>query len=168
MHTPWGESHNKVKIITGVNFYSTARHGGYKVFKRLNNLIPENLRNENCWYEEDVEFCIPYIFIPELKQDLKTYNAAIYSFKNFYPDDYEKVFNTKLIIGESYKRDQETFYKRNVNNWVGISAIKVSDDKVKVVASIGGKRGNDIPKKEFFVDADEYKNRSQFGYVITN
>lgn len=177
MQTPWGQSQWKRKVIPGVNFYATAGHGGLKVFKRLNALIPDNLRKEDCFYEEDCEYCIPYMFIPALKEkDPKGYSNALESFKTWYPYDYEKLFDVVLQPGASFKKDEDNFLKENANNWIVIAAVSIGNNKVNCLATIGGQRTiykNGVrfckaEKKEFIIDKYEYDTRSRFGYVIKN
>jgi len=165
MRTPWGQSQHKKKIITGVNYHTTEGHGGFKVFKRLNALIPNEWRNENCWYEEDCEYCIPCMFIPAIKkEDPELYACAVKTCKKWYPDIYEKVFNVILKEGESYIKDEKQFYKDNENNLIGISAVGL-DGKVTVSATIGGERDYSNIRR-FTIDEDKYLNRGRFGYVI--
>ena len=175
MQTPWGKSQHKTKVITGVNRYITARHGGLKVFKRLNALIPDDLRNENCWYEEDCEYCIPCMFIPALKiEQPEMYASAVKTLKNWYPDVYEKLFDVVLQPGESFKKDEKAFYEENKNNLIVITAYATKNNKVRCYATIGGQRTcyeNGVrfckaETKEFILDADEYAKRGRFGYVI--
>ena len=72
MNTPWGKSQGRAdKLAPGINFYSTAGHGGYKVSKTTLALMPPALRNEDGWYEEDMEWCkiaiaFPHLFTPAI------------------------------------------------------------------------------------------------------
>jgi hypothetical protein len=63
--TPWGTAQDSEKICRGINFYSTASHGGYKISDKLNKEIPEVFRNNDGWYEEDCEWSIPRVFLSE-------------------------------------------------------------------------------------------------------
>lgn len=60
--TPWGKSQYGYKWMEGIIQYSTAGHGGMKVIKKLNDLIPLPLRYENGWYEEDCAVSIVHYF----------------------------------------------------------------------------------------------------------
>lgn len=61
--TPWGRSQGGNCFMPGVTFYSTAGHGGLKVFQKLNREIPAALRHDDGWYEEDCDFAIPFYFL---------------------------------------------------------------------------------------------------------
>lgn len=64
--TPWGPSQYQEKICRGINLYSTASHGGYKVSKKLNLQIPEIFRRLDGWYEEDCDQLIVRFFLCHL------------------------------------------------------------------------------------------------------
>jgi hypothetical protein len=53
--TPWGRADQKEKVCRGINFYSTPSHGGYKVSEGMLKKMPERLRLDGGWYEEDCE-----------------------------------------------------------------------------------------------------------------
>lgn len=56
--TPWGTADCVRVINEAVICVSTAAHGGYHVAEELNKEIPERLRQEDGWYEEDDEATI--------------------------------------------------------------------------------------------------------------
>jgi hypothetical protein len=58
-NTPWGKAQSRDIISDeGIEFYSTAGHGGYKVSAQLNRLIPKVFRAAGGWYEEDCAWSI--------------------------------------------------------------------------------------------------------------
>jgi hypothetical protein len=69
MYTPWGKVQIKTKITRGINFYSTAGHGGFKVSKTWLSKMPKHLVNEDGWYEKDCEWCKVVLAFPELFGD---------------------------------------------------------------------------------------------------
>lgn len=86
VNTPWGKSQSKQKVVRGINFYSTAGHGGYKVSKKLNASIPDCLRNEDGWYEEDCEYLKVIISFPQyFSQTLRDH--ACRTFKLYFNND---------------------------------------------------------------------------------
>ena len=66
IQTPWGIADENIELIEGVTLYETEGHGGYHVCSTLNKLIPTPFRNEDGFYEEDVEILIPQYFLFDL------------------------------------------------------------------------------------------------------
>jgi hypothetical protein len=66
MKTPWGTAQRAVILVEGMGRVATAAHGGIRLAPELNSLVPEHLRQEDGWYEEDEEFVIPYFFFEAL------------------------------------------------------------------------------------------------------
>jgi hypothetical protein len=58
MHTPWGKALTVSMWKEGIGWVSTARHGGIKLSVDRNACVPEYMRNEDGWYEEDEEHLI--------------------------------------------------------------------------------------------------------------
>lgn len=65
MNTPWGKATNKTEIVSGIVFYSTSSHGGFKVSKERLAVMPDALVNPDGWYEEDCEYCKVVLAFPE-------------------------------------------------------------------------------------------------------
>ena len=63
--TPWGRAQHKEQFGPGIALYSTASHGGFKVCKKQNAMIPDYMRIENGWYEEDCDWAIVVTIFPE-------------------------------------------------------------------------------------------------------
>jgi hypothetical protein len=69
--TPWGKSQHVTRFATGVNFYSTAGHGGFKLSTLVNNLIPNYFKDASLfnklgwrgWYEEDCDAAIVIVIL---------------------------------------------------------------------------------------------------------
>lgn len=75
--TPWGKSQYGYLWMDGITQYGTAGHGGMKVIKKLNDLIPKPLRYDNGWYEEDCAVSIVhYFFYDQILQYCLTNNDA--------------------------------------------------------------------------------------------
>lgn len=80
--SPWGEVQEIIEYRKGLSFYSTAGHGGYRLTKRYNEMIPKEYRNIDGWYEEDqealkVEYFLADIIQPvcieSIREDLEQY-----------------------------------------------------------------------------------------------
>jgi len=172
VNTPWGRSDSYQEETAGIKFYGTPSHGGYFIPKKLNETIPEYMRNENQWYEEDCDWCLPVIalgtsYFPHVSAE--NVIQAWDTFKNWHPAAYEKFTGVTLREGESYIRDDELFYARTQGQWVGVAAVGRDDGLVQVHACLGG-RGKDgryqSALRLFLVSKEEYDTRGRFGFVV--
>ena len=167
--TMWGKAQHVERYAKGINCYSTSGHGGFKISSKVNEEIPEYFRNKDGNYEEDCEWAKVALSFPAVFTD-REINFAIDTVKNFYPDEYEKYFDVKLIEGESSKRDRQIFEKRNKDNFVVISASLEDDGMVRAIATIGGQRqqynGPKIEEKTFLVTKEDYDTRRPSGFAI--
>jgi hypothetical protein len=166
MYSPWGKVDNQRVVAEGVLCVSTPSHGGVKLDRKRNALIPAYMRAKSGWYEEDCQWSIPYVILKLGSQEQQ--EQALKTFRSWYPTEYEQYTNTVLLPGESYKKDQYLFNEENKNKLVGISAYGpsplFSKGFVCVTATLGGIRGN--AERQFLVPAKEYENRNHFGFVI--
>lgn len=168
IHTPWGKSQSKKKFCCGINFYSTASHGGFKVSNKLNEKIPEYMRRKGGWYEEDLDWSIvainfPTVFSEEVVIDAKE------TLCNWFPSMFEKFYNVILEPGQSRKRDEETFRNTNCHKLFVDSAFgdwekTVPNGFVGVYASKGGSRVN---QSTWLIPSIDYaEKRCPFGFVF--
>lgn len=168
--SPWGKVQSVKTYCDGVVFVSTASHGGFKVDKKRNAMIPPYMRSVDGWYEEDTQWVIPAIvfqfnaFEKETNPESHKKNiaAAMDTLKNWYPQMYEKFTGTTLQPGESFVRDEQIFKEANKDNYVVFSAISVDNGMVKVYAC----RMSAFGEKVFLIPAVEYQNRGKFSFVI--
>ncbi len=65
-HTPWGKADYANQYTRGIIFYGTPSHGGFKVSNGMNAKMPDVLRNEDGWYEEDCEWAKVAFFLPSI------------------------------------------------------------------------------------------------------
>jgi len=173
-HSPWGSIQSVTVLGNEVWSVGTAGHGGVKLSRRLNALIPADFRGKGGWYEEDTEWAIPYFILPasEFGADLRyteNLKGAESSIKNWNPDLYEKKTGKKLKLEESLTRRNEDFYEKSKHSWVVNSASgdwhpKVPKGMVGVAATIGGRdmqgRAHG-PEKFFLVPEAEYAERGR-------
>lgn len=167
-HTPWGQSQHSEKIATGIMQYCTAGHGGVHLSPKRNILVPDYLRNASGWYEEDCEWSIPATVFPreyEAHYDSKIHELAKATLISYYPDQYEKFYNVKLVAGQSSERDSQVFMEENKDNYLVKSASIVENDMVNCMATLGGEWNSETIPKRFLVSKEEYKARGQY-FVI--
>lgn len=101
-NTPWGVADYSEIIARGIVSYSTPSHGGIHVSPTLQNEMPEVLRVESGWYEEDCDWCL--VAVAFSQYFIKEYAQAIDTMRNWHPDRYEKYFGVQLKPEESYMR----------------------------------------------------------------
>lgn len=172
-HSPWGPVQSEERIAPGITFVSTASHGGFKVSDELNKKIPASMRQDDGWYEEDVEWAIIPVIYPEVFDD-DTRQRAIATIRNWHPKIYERFFEEKLAPGESFKKDEERFRLEHRDDYVGMTAYGdwkegVPPGFVGVFAGRGGRTSHGMFPKDtawFLVTENEYEERSPFGFVI--
>jgi len=181
-NSPWGKVDSEEPIIEkGIVWIGTPSHGGLKVYKKYNNLIPNYMRNSDGWYEEDCEWSKVYVVLSDILKNIvtdfdKTYITAKGIFKNYYPDEYERYFLTILNPGESRKKDEKLFYKVNKDSLIVTCAWGdwkegVPKGMVLALAKIGGRKnygGTEsywlVPETEYNNDYDREKNK--FGFIV--
>lgn len=178
MRTPWGMA-DSVEIVTdGIGWVSCPGHGGLKLSAAMNRRMPDYMRQKSGWYEEDCEWSKVYVALAELLQAIGSDKVdrdraeAVYTFRSYYPDAYERFFGETIPAGESYAKDSRTFKAEHVNDLVVISAVtsKEFPGFVDVIATVGGVHGvyGSVSPAEttFVVPSDEYDARCRFGFVI--
>ncbi len=121
MQTPWGKANYKKPIVPGITFYGTPSHGGIKVKAKINHRIPEYIRKEDGWYEEDCDWAIVTFIFPQFFS-WEERSQAKHTFMNWYPDEYEKFTGEILKEGESYKKDEKNFLLAHKNDYLVLSA----------------------------------------------
>jgi hypothetical protein len=176
--SPWGAIQDKRELAPGIWSVSTAGHGGIKLSCERNAAVPDYMRNEGGWYEEDCEWAKAAVVHPigfqrvvkiEAKPGRTEFEYAMETFRNWHPNQYERFTGVPLEKGQSIIRDEQLFKLENENNFVvtaawGDWAHWVPEGKVGVVA----KRDSDKAEKWFLVDGALYKNeRGNFVIDLT-
>lgn len=103
--TPWGRADSATTFARGIVFYNTPGHGGFHVARGLNARMPDHLRRDDGWYEEDCDWCLvavafPGSFTPDERADAER------TFRNWHPDRWERHHERALVAGESFLRDR--------------------------------------------------------------
>ena len=71
IETPWGPAEDVTNIADGIDFISTAGHGGYRLSLTRVMEMPEPYRSYEpfCgragWYEEDCDWCVVALAYPQ-------------------------------------------------------------------------------------------------------
>lgn len=167
-HSPWGAVQDIKEYATGIQFVTTAGHGGFKLDKKRNASMPEPFRNKGGWYEEDCEAGKVLMVFKDVFP--KEHEAGVKTVKNWFPDEYEKVTGEKLTAEESYIRAEQEFRENTKDKLVVISAWgswhkDVPKGMVGCMATVGAERNFDNARY-FLVPEAEYGSRNHFGFVI--
>ena len=165
--TPWGPSQHVERYGVGITSYSTANHGGFHVSPTLQAEMPEHLRLEGGWYEEDCDWARVVVAFPE-RFPGEMVTQADDTLKAWAPAAWEAHFRRARLPGESYMRDKELVQERTKTEWVVCSAVgdwheDVPAGMVGCIASCLGR------ERRFLVPAAEYEGRGpggHFGFVV--
>lgn len=101
--TPWGPSQTVTNVARGVNIYTTASHGGVHVSPGLLETFHPILRDHPTfcgklgWYEEDCDWCIPVIALPDIGWPPLWKEHALPTLKNYYPELYTKLVEAGVL-----------------------------------------------------------------------
>ena len=116
-YTPWGYPQGVLVICDFMYQVYTSSHGGVKVSPEKNLEIPEYMRNEHGWYEEDCDWAIPATvfeqeYLASIQDSTKQANAQEEirkCLRHWHPDAYEKWHGVSVQEGESklFGPDQE-------------------------------------------------------------
>lgn len=174
--SPWGKVQSCENIAEGIVFVSTAGHGGVKLDRGRNAKMPDYMRNEGGWYEEDCEQLKVAVCFPDefFKGDEKSKEEKLErtkeSFRDWFPNEYERFYNVKLADGESYTRDKEIFNEKSKKSLVvscawgspstGMEALPKG--YVRVEAKIDS---DPEVVRTFYIPEEEYKTR-RFGFIV--
>lgn len=102
--SPWGKVQYADYITPWLTRVHTASHGGYKVDRAHNSIIPEYLRRKGGWYEEDCEVVIIFAVLEDrIKKDMFEFSKQGYEralrerkyldeFKRWYPVEHDLYF----------------------------------------------------------------------------
>ena len=163
--TPWGGAQHVTPIAPGFVSVSTAGHGGVKLSRERNSLIPTALRNSNGWYEEDCEINIPLHYFPEAWARLPHVTASVdelttstdQAIKDWFPDKWEAANGRELEPGESQQKDRLLWTTAHENHFVVTSARAAETDPE--VVRVTSRRKSDGAVAEFLVPRAEYDTR---------
>lgn len=163
--SPWGKIQFSKKLADGIFKVSTASHGGVKLEKRQNSLIPKDIRRKGGWYEEDCEWALAALCFKDVfgKQNVEIAKSIA---KNYFPVEYAMITGEKVRVEESRALRKIRFEKETYNKFVVRSAVgdwhpDVPSGMVKVYAS----RASDGSEKTAVIPKENY-SIGEFGYVL--
>lgn len=173
--SPWGKVQCLYTLAPGIYSVSTARHGGIKLDREHNARMPDGMRCRGGWYEEDCDWCLPFVvFQAEIMagQDNGACRAIlagehIKTFREWHPSAFEAWFDVELKLGESYIRDKALWDEEHKADYVVFSASgswhkTVPDGFVGVLAK--NPATTDVIRK--LIPAQEYSECGRFSFVV--
>lgn len=168
--TPWGTADSSESYGRGIMRYSTPSHGGFHVSVKLNEQVPEYMRNAGGWYEEDCEWSVVGVVFFD-RFPMPEHRAALETLRHWLPDAYERWTGKAILPGESYKRDEETFLREHAQDWLAVAAVgdwheHVPSGMVRVTATRGGDR-NSTQERFFLVPRADYEGTRDRFFVVT-
>ena len=114
MRTPWGRADFVEILAEGIVSVNTPSHGGIKLSRERQAAMPPSMRCDGGWYEEDCDWCLPFVVYQldiqthgdpyAVRAILKGYHLD--TFRRWHPDAFEAYFETTLQPGESYVKDE--------------------------------------------------------------
>jgi len=155
--SPWGKVEGRKEVAPGITQVWTARHGGFKLSRRLQSRMPAPFRRKGGWYEEDGEvnlviLAFPDIFPADWLGDART------SVKNWFPDDYEAVTGEVIPPGESLVKDQRRFLAEHADDFLVATAWGDWHPSVPAgQVGVLGRRPADGVERYFLVPDGEYE-----------
>lgn len=168
MYTPWGTADYVEVLTAGVTRVSTPSHGGMHCDATANAQVPAALRNDDGWYEEDVEANFVVVAFPD-RFGAERVARATASIRDWFPERYEAWTGQPATPENSFKAAEAHFRATHAADFVAVAAFgswhdRVPEGMVGVAATPGGER--DIDSVYFLVPAEEYKARGRFGFVV--
>ncbi|ASN83209.1 DUF7007 domain-containing protein [Deinococcus ficus] len=178
-HSPWGTVQRASEVVPGVWSVSTAGHGGLFIAPELNAQIPEHVRDAQGWYEEDEQWCVPWVLLglPPRPYWAPGTDPARDALKHHLPDLYEAHYGVTLQPGESLTRDRETFLAAHQQDFIVWSALgahahpNIAPGTCGVIASRGGVGTPTEERRYFLISAERYaalQQAQRFGCVVTD
>lgn len=185
MDSPWGRAQDSKNLIPGVGWISTAGHGGCVISPSRLALMPDymqgegNFRGEGLFYEEDCEWAKVFVvFEAELLASGDAHTVECIkeghhteTLRNWFPTCYERFFGVTLRPGESFVKDERTFYAEHAADPIAVAAFgdwhaRVPAGMVGVVTRVGGHGNGGGAEQYFLVPEGEYDARGRFGFVV--
>ncbi len=185
--SPWGAVQHEAEIAPGITQVSTASHGGIFITPERNARVHGAWRRKGGWYEEDCDWAIVAITFPEHFQEPMPEGSkhtgqthAEYArtvLWDWLPDEYAKVFGTKVPATESYTLRRRALAAGVMNdlrvasawgpNGDGHGRTRVPDGWLGVMARKGGRFGANGQHHEWhLVPAADYDEADEAGVVV--
>ncbi|MDP9766167.1 DUF7007 domain-containing protein [Deinococcus enclensis] len=91
--SPWGRVLKRYRVMPGVTYVTTERHGGYHLTPEINSRIPAEVRQVDGFYEQDVQGALCAYFVPFDSADRADVLVMI---ETRYPEIYARIVRGDL------------------------------------------------------------------------
>lgn len=91
--SPWGRVLTQVHVLPGVTYITTERHGGYHLEPEVNGRIPEEVRQSDGYYEQDIQGALCAYFVPFTEADE---SDVLLMIETHYPQLYARIVRGAL------------------------------------------------------------------------
>lgn len=164
--TPWGSAQTLTVFADGIESFTTAEHGGFRLSPKRNAQVHPAWRADTQWYEEDCEWAIVAHTFPDYFTAFEQ-RCAVRTLRDQYPDEWELVTGEKLTDKQSRVRRERSFFASHRDDWIVYSALYSHDDPnlIKCHARKGRGCSSAPETREFLVPRNEYCI-GEFGFVI--
>lgn len=98
VRTPWGRARSVTVYAEGVDLLSTADRDGFRLSQAINEAIPDHLRLDDGWYDEDEAGFRVILALPECFTGLEVAQAEK-ALLDLDPDLHETHFNSPNRLG---------------------------------------------------------------------
>jgi hypothetical protein len=126
--TPWGTPDHAEQVLPGIWRVSSPSHGGYVLSDERQGEMPEALRREDPFYEEDVDYALVlYGFASEFRRlpvpgiALQVENARC-SVRCWHPDRWTALTGEEVTVGESHVVRRRAAYQAIIGQYECVSA----------------------------------------------
>ena len=160
----WGTVQYQHNYAEGIDFVSTAGHGGFKLDRKRNAKIPKAFRMEGGWYEEDVNFNIVIYFFADTNEDwTEKKDKAERQLKIWLWQNWEVYTGKELQPGESHFKDEHVWKQANKDKFIVRSALLADDRNWVNVTAV---RESDGARGEWTVPTEEYRTDKNYGNFV--
>lgn len=127
--TPWGKADHARVIVPGIGIVGTPGHGGIKLDRAHQAKVPSYLKRDGGWYEEDIDWAIPYVLFAEKLNEPAATAHAVRTLIDWLPDEYERFTGTVVTEDQSHVKRERAAEAR-----------AVAAGAYKVVSAVSGPR----------------------------
>ena len=137
--TPWGPAQHEEQVAEGIVFVPTEGHGGYKLSRERNAIIPPAFRSSSGWYEEDTERRIVELYhFDAVRPGAEDRSARLeeldQGLRDWFPAQWENANGRDLEPGESHVKDEQTWAQDNADFYVTTAQQTIEDGLLLVTA----------------------------------
>jgi hypothetical protein len=177
--TPWGPARHSNHLAAGIIYYSAETYGGLHLSKtrvlELPQPVADAVANKvtskgELWLDHATEWAYAAVAFPTIFKPHQVAEAK-QTLCDYFPRDYELIYDVKLKPGQSLKLDEDVFFDENKDRLISTSAVTsiyghIPAGMVGVYARKGGLRNADGADESYWLVSEAEYNDAPFGLVI--